>query len=86
MTRGKERLEDDEKTDLLEILSQMMPERGRLARTMISDKIVSDEERRQAIENLFPLVSQDCTTLYRLEEKPTNDACPVTGCGMEMTR
>lgn len=86
MTPGKERPEDDERTDLLEILSQMMPERGRLARTMISEKIVSDEERRQAIEDLCSLVSQDCTTLYRPGEKPINGVCPVTGCGVEMTR
>lgn len=85
-TRGKERPEDDEKTDLLEILSQMMPERGRLARTMTSDKVVSDEERRQAIEDLCSLVSQDCTTLYRPGEKPIDGVCPVTVCGVEMIR
>lgn len=63
-----------------------MPERGRLARTMISDKVVSDEERRQAIEDLCSLVSQDCTTLYRPGEIPINGVCPVKGCGVEMER
>ena len=57
MTRGKERPEDNERTDLTEILSQLMPQYGRLAKTMISDVVVSEEERRQAIENLYLFAS-----------------------------
>lgn len=57
MTRGKERPDDDVKTDLLGIPSLVMPELGRLAWTMISDKVLSQEERRQAIKNLCSLVS-----------------------------
>ena len=74
------------KTDLLEILSLVMPELGRLTRTMISDKVVSKEERRQAIKNLCSLVSQDCTTLYRPGEIPINGVCPVKGCGAKMIK
>ena len=85
-TRGKERPNDDEQTDLLGILSRVMPERGRLTRMMVSDKIVSEEERRQAIEDLCSLASQDCTVLYRPGEKPIEGICPVEGCGVEMTR
>lgn len=85
-TRGKERPNDDENTDLLEILSRVMPERGRLTRTMISDKVVSEGERRQAIEDLCSLASQDCTILYRPGEKPAEGVCPVEGCAMEMMR
>ncbi|KAL8818515.1 MAG: hypothetical protein Q9191_007925 [Dirinaria sp. TL-2023a] len=59
MTREKKRLENDEKIDILKILSQMMSKRDRLARTMISNKIVSNEKRRQVIENLCSLVFQD---------------------------
>ena len=86
MTRGKERPEDDERTDLVEILSQLMPERGRLARTIISDAEVSEEERRQTIEDLCSFTSQDCSTSYRPGEKPIDGVCPVKGCGVEMTR
>ncbi len=85
-TRGKERPNDDEQTDLLGILSRLMPERGRLTQTMVSDKIVSEEERRQAIEDLCALASQDCTILYRPGEKPVEGVCPVEGCGVEMMR
>ncbi len=86
MTCGKERPKDDVKTDLLKILSLVMPELDRLARTMISDQVVSEKERRQAIEDLCSLVSQDCTTLYRPGEKPINDVCPVKGCGAKMMK
>jgi len=85
-TRGKERSDDNEKTDLVEILSRLMPERGRPARTMISDIVVSEEERRLAIEDLFSLASQDCTTLYRPGEKPIDGVCPGKGCSVEMSR
>lgn len=85
ITRGKKRPDDNKKTELLETLSQIMPKRGRLARTMISDQVVSDKERRQAIEDLCSLVSQDCTTLYRPGEKPINGICPVKGCDIEIT-
>lgn len=86
MTRGKERPDNDAKTDFLEILSLVMPELGHLARTMISDKVVSEEERRQAIKDLCSLVSQDCTTLYRPEEMSINGVCPVKGCGAEIIK
>ena len=86
MTRGKERPDDNERTDLLKILSLVMPELGRLARTMISNEVVSEKERRQAIEDLCSLVSQDCTVLYRPGEKPVNGVCPVKGCGAEIIK
>lgn len=76
VTRGKERPDDDAKMDLLEI-----PVTGD-ARTWSHhtddnpDKIVSEEERRQAIEDLCSLVSQDCTTLYRPGEIFINGVCP----------
>lgn len=46
MTRGRERPEIDTRTDPLEILPIVMPERGRLAKTMILDYVVSNKERR----------------------------------------
>lgn len=53
---------------------------------MVSDKVVSEEERRQAIEDLCSLASQHCTILYRPGEKPVEGVCPVEGCGVEMIR
>lgn len=54
-----------------------MPERGRLIRMMISDEVVYEEERRQAIEDLCSLASQDCIILYRPGEKPVEGVCPL---------
>lgn len=51
MTRGKGRAEDQCQTDLSDILARVMPERGCLAKTMISDQVVSEEERKDAIKD-----------------------------------
>ena len=48
--------------------------------------LLSEEERRQAIEDLCSLASQDCTVMYQPGEKPIEGICPVEGCGVEMTR
>lgn len=80
-TRGKERPDDDTQTDLSDILCVIMPERGRLARTMISNEVVSADERKQAVKDLHSLVSQDCTVIYRPQERPIDDVCPREGCG-----
>jgi len=82
----KERADNETKTDLLEILLRMMPERSRLAKTMISDHVISEEERRQVIEDLCSLASQDCTVLYRPGEKPVHGLCPVEGCSIDMNK
>ena len=85
-TGGMERPDDEAKTDLLDILSRVMPERGRLATTMISDRVVSEGGRKEAIEDLRSLASQDCTTLYRPGEQPVEGLCPVANCGQNMIR
>lgn len=41
-TRGKVSPDDEKSTDLLDILSRVMPERSRLARIMISDRVISE--------------------------------------------
>jgi len=85
-TRGKEECDDNPRTELHEILSTAMPERGRLARVMISDEIISEAARKQAVEDLCSLASQDSTTFYRPGEKPIDAACPSEGCGAHVGR
>ena len=85
-TRGKVSPDDKKRTDLLDILSRVMPKRGRLARVMISDRVVSEEERKEAIRDLCSLASRDCTVLYRPGEQPLQDLCPVKGCTLSMKR
>lgn len=86
ITRGEERPEDDIKKDLWDILCIIMPERGRLARTLISDRVVSADERRQAVQDLYSLASQDCMIIYRPGEKPVDGVCPVKGCGLQISK
>ena len=86
MTRGKERSDDNRRTDLLKILTLIMPELGRLTQTMVSDTVVSEQDRRQAIEDLFTLISRDYTVIYRPGEEPIDGACPVNGCGAKMVK
>lgn len=63
-----------------------MPERNRLARIMIVDQIVTPQERRQVVEDLCSLASQDCTTICLPGEKPINGVYPVQDCKVEMQR
>ena len=86
ITRGKERPEDQSQTDLSDILARVMPERGRLAKTMISDQIVSEKERKDAIRDLCSLASLDCTTVYRPGEEPVQGMCPLESCSLAMNR
>lgn len=85
-TRGKECPEDDTKTDLESALSRVMPERGRLARTMLSDRPTTEQERKQCITDLCSLISQDSTAFSLPEERLVNGRCPVTGCKTIITR
>ena len=86
VTRGREQSDDNAKTDLREILSLVVPEHGRLTKTMVSDEVISEAKRRQAIEDLHFLITLDCTVLYRPGEKPVDGFCPVKECGMKMAR
>lgn len=72
LTRGKERPDDLVKNDLTEILGVVMLEHGCHVRTMISAIIATYKERKQAYQDLYTLVSKNCRTLYRPNEKPLN--------------
>lgn len=74
------------KTDLEESLALIMPERKRLALTMTSERHVSPEERRDAVQDLYTLATRDCVVLYRPGEEPISGRCPVQNCGKEMAR
>ena len=86
ITRGKKRAEDDINIDLSDILCIIMPERRRLARIMISDQVVTAEERKRAVQDLYTFIPPDCTTLYRPGEEPIGGICPVDGCEKGLTK
>lgn len=84
--RGIEQADDQQNADLLEILSSALPYRGRLRTTMISNEKISEERRRQAVEDLCTLATEDCTTFYRPRERPVDGVCPVDGCAIGIMR
>lgn len=45
--------------------------RGRLAKTIISDQVVSEEERKDAVKDLCSPAHLDYSTVYRPGEEPT---------------
>lgn len=57
-TNGKELPDDEEKIQLTQILSRLMPQRGRLAHILVSDQVVSDDQRRLAVEDLLFLITE----------------------------
>ena len=73
-------------TDLEESLELIMPERRRLAITMTSERIVSSEERRDAVQDLYTLATRNCTVLYRPGEEPIDGRCPAKNCGIILER
>ena len=83
-TQGKEQAEDFTPTQLVQTLSMIMPERGRLTEMMISDKVISEPERKQAVIDLYSFITRDYTVLYRPGEEPIGGACPVNDCGKKM--
>ena len=85
LTRGRGIISDG-KTDLLDILSRIMPEHGRLRKTMTSNRAFSEEERRQNILDLCALASKNCTVLYRPGEDQITSICPAKGCNVHMSR
>ena len=86
LTRGKERVESDASSDLLETMSYIFPERGRLAHAMISKEIASDDERKQIRKDLHSLISRDYSVVYLPGEEPFNGLCSVAECSIEMRR
>ena len=80
LTHGRERAADDTKTDRLQTLSLVFPERGRLAQRMISAESISDGGRRQCMEDLYAMITRDYSVLYRPGEEPIDGRCPVESC------
>ncbi|KAL6713000.1 hypothetical protein ACLMJK_009396 [Lecanora helva] len=79
-TRVKGRPEDDTKTDLESALARVMPERLRLARTMLSERPTTEQGRKQCVADLRSLISQDFTAFSLPGERLVNGKCLVTGC------
>lgn len=84
LTRGKQQAADVSRTDLVESLYLLIPERGRLARMMVDEKPMSPDARRQATTDLVSLCTRDLSVLYLPGLQPIGGACPVKCCQLRL--
>jgi hypothetical protein len=85
-TRGAERPNDPCKTDLVESLCLLIPERGRLACAMTQDKPLSSDSLWRAMRDLQSLCTRDLTVLYLQGLEPRDGSCPVMCCQIQLDR
>ena len=74
------------KTDVLDILSRLVPERARLAQWMASDDPLTEEESWQAIEDMHSLLKweEEFPVLYLPGLRPADGRCPVDTCKFDL--
>ena len=84
LTRGKEQLSSLCKTDLVQNLCLLIPERGRLALIMAPDEPLSPAATWQATPDLHPLCTRDLSVLFLAGLEPFNGACPVKCCRLKL--
>ena len=83
---GQYESDDGVSSNLSGTISLMFPERKRLGEAMVSMEPVSDEVRRRNMEDLYLLISRDCSVVYRPGEEPNGGLCPVVGCSTDLSR
>jgi hypothetical protein len=86
LTRGKEQVRDPCKTDLVENICLLIPERGRLARQMAAEDPLPADEMWTAMEDLVSLLTKDLTVLYLPGLSPIDGCCPVKCCRERLAR
>lgn len=80
LTRGKEAAQDHRKTDFVQCIWLLIPERGRLAQKMASDRPLDDNAMWDALQDLYSLCVQDFTILYLPNSHPIKGAYPAKCC------
>ena len=86
LTRGKETAQDKSKTDFVQNICLLIPERGRLSQKMAADHPLEPGEMWQAVQDLHTLCIRDLTVLYLPRSRPVDGACPVKCCQLRMDR
>ena len=85
-SRGQTISKHQDRTIVVDILSRVFPERGRLSQLMCLDQALSPERRWEAMQDLLTLCQRDSPVLYPSPQQPINDKCPVTCCQMNLKR
>ena len=86
LTRGRGVAQDTSKTDIVQNICLLIPERGRLAQTMAADQPSEPGEMWQALQDLHSLCVQDFTVLYLPRSRPVDGACPTKCCQLRLDR
>jgi len=86
LTRGKEAAQNKSKTDFIQSIYLLIPERGRLAQQMAVDHALEPAEMWQALQDLYNLCVQDFTVLYLPKSRPVDGAYPLKCCQLRMNR
>ena len=84
LSDGKERPNDPSTTDLVQALSILVPERGRLAQAMRQKESMSPESMWQALTGVYSLITQDFTVIYLPGMNPQEGMCPIPSCRKSM--
>ena len=86
LTRGREVVQDRCKTEFVENICVLIPERGRLAKRMAADQPLEPDEMWQAMQDLYNLCLEDFTVLYLPRSRPVDGACPARCCQLRLDR
>jgi hypothetical protein len=86
LTRGKEVVQDNSKTELAQSIYKLFPERGRLAQKMACTSPLTTDEMWAALRDLHTLCLREPKVLYLPGSHPIDGACPVKRCQWPMDR
>ncbi|KAH8431348.1 uncharacterized protein LDX57_009006 [Aspergillus melleus] len=84
MTRGRERPDHVEQVAQKQALCKLMPELGRLAAIMSTNKPLSFHEKASVVRDLYTQCLRDFSVVYRPGEEPVKGRCPVTSCNKDL--
>ena len=84
ITRGREQARDLDRTDLVQSLCLLFPERARLAQRLASDEPLTVETKWLAMEDLYTLCTRDFPVLYLPGCQPVVGTCPVECCQLAL--
>jgi len=86
LTRGKDQPSRPDKTDIVQSIYLIIPERARLARITASDETLSVDAMWNAMQDLYSLCTRDSSVLYLPGLEPFEGACPVKCCQQKLDR
>jgi hypothetical protein len=80
LTRGKQAAQVKSKTDFIQNICALIPERGRLAERMAVERVLEPDEMWRGLQDIYALCVQDSIVLYLPRSRPVDGACPVKYC------